>query len=76
MGVRRFLLEWLHSFLKQRVVINGTVSGWAVVGSGIPQGAVLAQDRALRNTDEPNTDAMKSTGPKTLGASAFHRICE
>ena len=44
MGVRGTLLEWLRSFLterKQRVVVNGSVSDWTVVGSGIPQGTVL-----------------------------------
>ena len=44
MGVRGILLEWFRSFLterRQRVVVNGSVSDWTAVGSGIPQGTVL-----------------------------------
>ena len=44
MGIRGSLLEWLRSFLtgrKQRVIVNGSVSDWTTVGSGIPQGTVL-----------------------------------
>ena len=38
------ILRWIEGFLtghKQQVCVNGTVSKWADVSSGIPQGSVL-----------------------------------
>lgn len=43
-GVGGKLLEWIESFLTgrfQRVVVQGSMSDWSPVSSGIPQGTVL-----------------------------------
>ena len=43
-GIRGDLLGWIKSFLanrKQRVVVDGEMSKWSDVKSGIPQGSVL-----------------------------------
>ena len=43
-GIKGSLLLWLKNFLKQRqqrVVINGNLSKWTDVLSGIPQGSIL-----------------------------------
>ena len=43
-GINDKLLALLTNYLnnrKQRVVINGTVSGWGDVKAGVPQGSVL-----------------------------------
>ena len=43
-GVCGNLLNWIQHFLtgrKQRVTVNGKLSAWAIVLSGIPQGSVL-----------------------------------
>ena len=40
-GIHGNVLSWFLAGRKQRVIPNGTKSGWAVVLSGIPQGNVL-----------------------------------
>ena len=43
-GISPSILRWIEGFLtgrKQQVCVNGSVSKWADVSSGIPQGSVL-----------------------------------
>jgi hypothetical protein len=44
LGIEGNVLQWIRNFLvgrRQRVSINGTVSDWVTVRSGVPQGSVL-----------------------------------
>ena len=43
-GIKGNILKWIESFLsnkRQRVKVGGSVSKWAKVRSGVPQGSVL-----------------------------------
>ena len=44
LGIDGKTLQWIRDFLvgrRQRVNVNGSVSNWDVVKSGVPQGSVL-----------------------------------
>ena len=44
LGITGNLLKWFSSYLsnrRQRVVLNGTCSGWAYVKAGVPQGSIM-----------------------------------
>ena len=45
-GISSNLLDTLTGFLKlrkQRVVLNGQLSSWSTIESGVPQGYILSQ---------------------------------
>ena len=64
-GFNGSLLKWMTDYLKnrqQRVLINGTHSDWAIVQSGVPQGATLGPLKfLLYNNDMPNVLSLDTT---------------
>ena len=58
-GVRGTLLHWVRGFLsnqEQRVIIDGQMSDWAQVTSGVPKGSILGQLLFLIYVNDTDSD--------------------
>jgi len=62
-GVRGTLLHWVRGFLsnrEQRVIIDGQMSDWAQVTSGVPQGSILGPLLFLIYVNDTDSDISSS----------------
>jgi len=75
-GINGKLLLWIKNFLigrKQRVVLNGSSSGWVNVTSGVPQGSVLGPLLFILYVNDI-TDGLQSTLEMFADDSKLYRI--
>ena len=78
LGINGQVLSWLRSFLtsrKQRVVINGVLSDWANVTSGVPQGTVLGPLLLLLYVNDLDSIIKNSTIKLLLMMCYFMQEC-
>jgi hypothetical protein len=77
-GIRGNLLNWFRSYLlgrRHRVVINGKVSDYLPVTSGVPQGSVLEPLLFLKYiNDMPNCISRETSLPSSADDSKCFRV--